>query len=336
MKIKMESQQNNRTGGTNRVLEKLKASLEAGQFYEAHQMYRTLYFRYLGQQKYEELIALLMDGALLFLEKDQQTSGADLAILLLTVLQKANKQADDLKVELLSGLHQKMKPDLAERQTFLSNALAWSGVNPATNTTGHPDLHKAFAKTFWKEKNYPLARHHFLRSNDGGALGKLLVEQHIERGKEEELDFFITQPVLQALCLRNIEVANDCFQKYVATHPQVQRSGSVFRLPLLNFTFMLLESLNMRRKDSFEVLIEQYKPALEVDPSFKSYLEKIGNLYFDIPSRREQGGGILGMIQSLLGESSATGSAETRSNQQPLATEPSPIPRPTLQPDDLD
>ena len=43
-----------------------------------------------------------------------------------------------------------MKPDLAERQTFLSNALAWSGVNPATNTTGHPDLHKAFAKTFWK------------------------------------------------------------------------------------------------------------------------------------------------------------------------------------------
>ena len=31
--------------GINRVLAKLKTSLESGQYYEAHQMYRTLYFR---------------------------------------------------------------------------------------------------------------------------------------------------------------------------------------------------------------------------------------------------------------------------------------------------
>jgi hypothetical protein len=31
--------------GINRVLAKLKTSLESGKFYEAHQMYRTLYFR---------------------------------------------------------------------------------------------------------------------------------------------------------------------------------------------------------------------------------------------------------------------------------------------------
>jgi hypothetical protein len=31
--------------GVSRVLAKLKASLDTGKFYEAHQMYRTLYFR---------------------------------------------------------------------------------------------------------------------------------------------------------------------------------------------------------------------------------------------------------------------------------------------------
>lgn len=31
--------------GVSRVLEKLEASVNAGQYYEAHQMYRTLYFR---------------------------------------------------------------------------------------------------------------------------------------------------------------------------------------------------------------------------------------------------------------------------------------------------
>ena len=35
-----------RRGGTERVLSKLKASIENENYYEAHQMYRTLYFRF--------------------------------------------------------------------------------------------------------------------------------------------------------------------------------------------------------------------------------------------------------------------------------------------------
>ena len=34
-----------RRGGTERVLSKLKTSIENQNYYEAHQMYRTLYFR---------------------------------------------------------------------------------------------------------------------------------------------------------------------------------------------------------------------------------------------------------------------------------------------------
>ena len=37
--------QNRAAAGVARILNKLKVSLDSGNFYEAHQMYRTLYFR---------------------------------------------------------------------------------------------------------------------------------------------------------------------------------------------------------------------------------------------------------------------------------------------------
>jgi hypothetical protein len=57
--------------GVSRVLEKLENSVKNGNYYEAHQMYRTLYFRYLAQKKYKETLDMLYNGSLLFLEHDQ-------------------------------------------------------------------------------------------------------------------------------------------------------------------------------------------------------------------------------------------------------------------------
>ena len=43
-------------GGTQRVLTKLKKSIENGNYYEAHQMYRTLHFRYGYTEKNIEVV----------------------------------------------------------------------------------------------------------------------------------------------------------------------------------------------------------------------------------------------------------------------------------------
>ena len=37
-----------RSGGTQRVLQKLNKSIEDGEYYEAHQLIRTLYFRFVS------------------------------------------------------------------------------------------------------------------------------------------------------------------------------------------------------------------------------------------------------------------------------------------------
>lgn len=47
------------------------------------------------------------------------------------------------------------------------------------------------------EKNYFLARFHFMHSPDGRNCAKMLVELHVARGFSNEIDLFITQAVLQ-------------------------------------------------------------------------------------------------------------------------------------------
>lgn len=108
--------------GVSRVLGKLENSIQEGNYYEAHQMYRTLYFRYSGQNKLDDCLALLYSGSKLFLEKEQYSSGADLILLLLTTLGKRNnseKEDIDEWVEKLGNLIGKMKPTVVERQDII-------------------------------------------------------------------------------------------------------------------------------------------------------------------------------------------------------------------------
>lgn len=81
--------------GVNRVLVKLENSIESGNYYEAHQMYRTLYFRYTGQQKFADCLELLWSGAMKLVSKQQETSAADLALLLIDTLDKRGSAEND-------------------------------------------------------------------------------------------------------------------------------------------------------------------------------------------------------------------------------------------------
>lgn len=82
--------------GVSRVLAKLSHSLAEGEFYEAHMMYRTLYFRYTAQKRYQDCLDLLFDGAQKLIEKEQESSAADLCLLLIDTLEKRGSLADDL------------------------------------------------------------------------------------------------------------------------------------------------------------------------------------------------------------------------------------------------
>lgn len=105
--------------GVSRVLAKLEASVKSGDYYEAHQMYRTLYFRYSSQKQYVECLDLLYKGALQFLNQHQYSSGVDLGLLVVDTLEKATLEDYEIWIQRLGVLLSKIAANVAERETFL-------------------------------------------------------------------------------------------------------------------------------------------------------------------------------------------------------------------------
>ncbi|KAF0310087.1 Golgi to ER traffic protein 4 [Amphibalanus amphitrite] len=286
--------------GVERVLAKLRASVEKGEYYEAHQMYRTLYFRYAGMEKWQELRTLLLDGARLLLSKGQTESGADLASLYIDVLAKSMADCDQETVANIASLFGAIDASSADRPSFLGRAIRWSQEATPSGKGGHPGLHQAIGMVLWKEGDLVGARYHLLRSDDGQSCARLLVDLHLQRGAADEIDLFITQAVLQYLALKNVSAAAACFSGYVAAHPLVEASTAPFSLPLFNFDFFLLKAAESGSAPQFRTLCDIYRPSLERDPTYAKLLARIGLVLFDIqPPQRQQG--MLGnLIQSLM------------------------------------
>lgn len=105
--------------GVSRVLAKLEESVQCGKYYEAHQKYRTLYFRYLSQKRFDECLELLFSGAQILLDNQQYSSGADLGLLVVDTLEKSNVADIELWINRLGTIIAKISPNLVERETLL-------------------------------------------------------------------------------------------------------------------------------------------------------------------------------------------------------------------------
>lgn len=287
-------------GGTDRVLSKLKASIENENYYEAHQMYRTLYFRYVSQKKFLELEGMLFDGALLLFSHQETASGVDLAKLYVETLTQAEAGPEEARFQRLSKLYQLIPGDNVDKPLYLSTCLKWSSKD--NSPVGHPRLHQHLAYTLWQNKQYPEARQHFLQSSDGEGCGSMLVEFHLTRGYSSELDLFIAQTVLQYLCLKKSIAASTAFLAYTTEHPRIG-SGPPYPNPLLNFIWFLLLSIQTSQSLSvYSILCEKYKLAIEKDPQYLEYLDKIGQHFFGVPApvKPKPGGMFSGLFDQLL------------------------------------
>lgn len=119
--------------GVSRVLAKLEESVQCGKYYEAHQKYRTLYFRYLSQKRFDECLDLLFSGAQTLLDNQQYSSGADLGLLVVDTLEKTNVTDIELWINRLGTIIAKIRPNLVERETLLVSA--WSSTETSKQIT---------------------------------------------------------------------------------------------------------------------------------------------------------------------------------------------------------
>ena len=77
-----------------------------------------------------------------------------------------------------------------------------------------------------------IPRFHLIHSNSGESCALMLVEYSTSRGFPSEVDLFITQAVLQYLCLSNMSTATIAFKIYTANHPAIK--VGIFNILQLN------------------------------------------------------------------------------------------------------
>ncbi|KAK9882970.1 hypothetical protein WA026_001186 [Henosepilachna vigintioctopunctata] len=245
----------------------------------------------LGQKKYNELLQMLYNGSILFLDRDQQISGADLGILLVDVLVKS-EETDSMKwTPKLCCIFSKIDSSTPERETFLASAIRWSANG---SSQGDSFLHQSIAQIYWNEKNYTQARHHYIHSKDGNNCAKLLIEFQSVQGFKCEADLFIAQAVFQFLCLSNKVTASQTFATYTEEHPTIKKSGPPYLFPLLNFIWFLLQAIDSKKLQTFAVLCEQYEVTIKRDPCYVDYLDKIGQIFFGLKPPQQKQRGLFG------------------------------------------
>ncbi|KAH7711321.1 hypothetical protein AAVH_21361 [Aphelenchoides avenae] len=313
----------------NRLEKRLRIALEEKNFYEAHQIYRTIYYRLIEAQSYDALLRLLFDGCHKFIDAGEYTSAIDLAELYVETLQKGSVPVSDAVLDEIATLFTLLPavlptdvaptsnagPPSDRRNKFLNMAFKWTqqvAEKRSQRTKGHPGLHRRFAEALAKEVNLEQARGHYLLADDPEGFANFLIDLQQRCGVESEYDLFIAQAVLhvsycmtieevilfevQVLCHKKLSVANQLFQQYTLRHPLVA-SPPPYRSPLLNFIWLMLLSLQMKNLVYYTELIEKYRPTIDRDPCYKHYLDKIGQLYLGLPPpQRESGGGLFSML----------------------------------------
>lgn len=155
-------------------------------------------------------------------------------------------------------------------------------------------MHKLAAQIMWNEGNVDQAHNHFIFSRDGEGFGRMLVELSQTKGLPSEVDLFIVQVVLQQLCVKEKASAVDTFNTYTKYHPKIACAEPPFPMPLLNFVYFLLKSIETGKLPMFRTLCDMYKVSLARDSSYDKYLQKIGVLFFGVVPTQQRSGGMFG------------------------------------------
>ncbi|CAO3624891.1 unnamed protein product [Cunninghamella echinulata] len=283
--------------GTGKTLEKLKASVNDGKYYEAHQMYRTIARRYNKQQKYDNSIKLLHDGALSLFQHNQFAS--DRIIDFLNFIPPL-KLAVKLSFPKVLGK---------------KNLKSWTQKN-GQYSEGDPELHDYVGTLFYEEKNYSLAEEHLLVGTDHSAelLGKLSYEW-AEHDTNNGKGLYVARVVLQYLAMKGVHhatLAFNSFLKVAASNAPVTDhvdfrytpAGDITKVPTyedswLNFTQLVLLTVQRDASNMFVQLKSTYGSLYQSQKGFDDLIDDIGAAFFNIQKPRKQGNIMQDLMNSL-------------------------------------
>ncbi|KAI5068942.1 hypothetical protein GOP47_0015243 [Adiantum capillus-veneris] len=284
------------------TLQKLEKSVDAGNYYEAQQMYKTVYARYVAAKNYGAAVDLLQSGASVQLRHAQVTCGVELGNLLVETLGKANMKYDTTVVERIKSVvlsFPRADMSVSDRKsmaktseaylaaktrvegfyTFMRAAIRWC-IEAGGPRRGPPELHDILAEYMWTQ--YPelelnKASPHFVRSGQPEKYAKALIE-YMNEWDREEMDLTLARSVLLYLTLGNLKDANRLVNEVRRGLGEKNYPNS----PLMQFIKYLLLTLERDALPLLHSLRESYKDHLGRDSTLIEYLDAIAEKFYGV------------------------------------------------------
>ncbi|KAF2861983.1 DUF410-domain-containing protein [Piedraia hortae CBS 480.64] len=294
-----------------KVIERQKAKIEEGDYYEAHQQLRTVANRKVKSGDFTSAIDLLSEGALLLLQAGQGGSGADLCTYLIDVYQKAEIKADVAAKARILGLLRAFPPNEPVKKKFVAGIIEWS-AKQSEFPAGDPELHHVIGKLYADEGDvYDAERHLTLGTSDSAEIFSNMEYEWYESDEPPTAPSYAARVVFPYLLVGNIRAANKALllfnNRLSSNHPglgvqSISSPSSDIRiypsLPLLNFLGLLLLAIQRGTSDLFKTLKSHYSSNLK-DAGWDEPLAHIGEQYFGIKIPR-QSNPMFDMMSSML------------------------------------
>ncbi|KAJ9075283.1 hypothetical protein DSO57_1037583 [Entomophthora muscae] len=315
-----------------KTLKKLEVALQAGDFYQAHQIYRSVCNRYYNQKNYGKAIEMLYEGSLKLLEYEQYASAADLGTYLTKAYTASNTQVDPESSARIIAIIKEFPSSEKTRGFLITAALDWA-TKFGSLSSGEPLFHDALAAIYERDGNFLMAENHYVFGTEetSKAFAGLLYRW---ASLVEPLNFgyFLARAVLCMIDSGNATKATLTTRFFVAELIQhkpdlVSPDNSTdlsnigekdfveFNVPLLNFIQLLVLLLpKAGARSIFSQMRERYQAHL-VTPaySFSEVLDKIGEDYFGIRIHRP-----VNLLQSLMSNMFNPGSGAQNAGALPF------------------
>uniref|UniRef100_A0A7E4VHI2 Golgi to ER traffic protein 4 n=1 Tax=Panagrellus redivivus TaxID=6233 RepID=A0A7E4VHI2_PANRE len=323
---------------------KASAAIAEGNTYEALQIFRTVRNRCKDAAHAAECLNMLHDGAVLFGKNKEETTVLDIAEVYAETLNAFNVEPSELIYNQIKELFSLLPSNVSQSNTessdlrlnFVNTIFKWSkavSTRSFRKLRGDPRLHRDFADVYVEQGNNSTAKLHFLLANDPDALSKFLIAYDLAQdGRDDHVsladsDLHGAQTALQLLTYKKLRVAQAFLVKYTVDHPKIKSSFPYGGRPLLNFVFLLFTVLSEKSFAHFGYLVEKYSPVITAECEYKGLVDKVGQIYFNLPARESGGsfGLLSGLLKGLMPQNAGASATEAYSADE--AMDPAPTKR---------
>lgn len=265
----------------------------ASSAYEALQLYKSRAIRYKQKDNIMGAIEAASHGAKCLLSHSYTTAGAELATLVVDLMDEACMEITPSNRSIISDIDAAYPPDSPLRVDFLRAAVKAS-IAHGQREFGDQQLHLRLANCLWevKDKN---AVYHFVLSEEPEQLAQKIDTTYPTAENVALRERNLTLAILHFLALENLRDANELFRCYKKV---TKAKGLPLESELMTFCDYLLQVTRRDAAPLFKALVNAYAPALNFDESAGSLLMgPIAQRLFNIQPKSNP---MMSMLQNLL------------------------------------